>query len=264
MKKIIAIFSVTALCACSSQHLQKTDSSQSSLTRSTTNLNSKLNFNDFDGLSVVDEEQILLPSIDRYLKQGVASWYGSKFHGKRTASGEKFDMYAMTAAHNTLPIPSYARVTNLENKRSVIVRINDRGPFHSSRVMDLSYAAAKKIDLHRSGAAAVEIKAISPELALAQLEKTVETPEKSVFLRVGSFGNKKNAQKLHDKMVAHHLPQPKIMPSTHKGTTLYQVQLGPLESPDSAHKLNLQLAKLGISATQYETEAHQKPLVMVQ
>jgi rare lipoprotein A len=128
----------------------------------------------------------------------------------------------------------------------------------------LSYAAAKKIDLHLSGSAAVEIKAIAPELALAQLQNTTEKQEKSVFLQVGSFGNKKKAQKLHDKIVAHHLPQPKILPSTHKGSTLYKVQMGPIESPASVHKLNLQLAKLGITATQFVTETNQKPIVMIQ
>lgn len=88
-------------------------------------------------------------------QRGTASWYGSEFHGKKTASGQKFDMYAMSAAHKTLPLLSYAKVTNLENHRSVIVRINDRGPFHGKRDMDLSYAAAKKIGIRGIGAVAI-------------------------------------------------------------------------------------------------------------
>ena len=91
--------------------------------------------------------------------RSTVSWYGSKFHGKRTANGEKFNMYAMTAAHKTLPLSSYVEVTNLKNNRTVIVRINDRGPFNSSRVMDLSYAAAKELGI--SGTGSVEIKPLA-------------------------------------------------------------------------------------------------------
>lgn len=90
-------------------------------------------------------------------KQGMASWYGNHFQGHRTASGEAYDMYAMTAAHKTLPLYSYVEVTNLRNQRSVVVRINDRGPYHGNRVMDLSYAAAKELGIHRSGTAAIKI-----------------------------------------------------------------------------------------------------------
>jgi rare lipoprotein A len=99
--------------------------------------------------------------------QSTASWYGAGFHGKRTASGERFDMYAMTAAHRTLPLSSYAEVTNLKNHRSVIVRINDRGPFHGNRAMDLSYAAAKQLGINGTGS--VHIKPLGREQTLAQL-----------------------------------------------------------------------------------------------
>jgi rare lipoprotein A len=90
-------------------------------------------------------------------KHGSASWYGSEFHGKRTANGERFDMYAMTAAHRTLPLSSYAAVTNTKNQRTVIVRINDRGPFHGNRVMDLSYAAAKELGFQKRGIGSIKI-----------------------------------------------------------------------------------------------------------
>jgi len=90
-------------------------------------------------------------------KSGMASWYGHQFHGRKTANGERYDMYAMTAAHNTLPLSSYAEVTNLRNQRSVIVRINDRGPFHGHRVMDLSYAAAKELGIQQTGTGAIKI-----------------------------------------------------------------------------------------------------------
>ena len=97
-----------------------------------------------------------------HLEHGLASWYGMQFNGQRTSSGERYDMYGMTAAHKTLPLPSYARVTNLENGRSAVVRINDRGPFHSTRVIDLSYAAATKIGVFPKGTATVEIRGLDP------------------------------------------------------------------------------------------------------
>src|SRR5690606_30163010 len=98
-----------------------------------------------------------------YVEQGIASYYGNKFHGRRTSSLEVYDMYAFTAAHKTLPLPSFARVTNLENGESVIVRVNDRGPFHEGRIVDLSFAAAVKLGIHRSGTARVEVRALVPD-----------------------------------------------------------------------------------------------------
>ena len=101
-------------------------------------------------------------SLRPYRQRGLASWYGRRFHGKPTSSGERYDMYAMTAAHTILPIPSYARVTNLSNGRSVVVRINDRGPFHAERIIDLSYAAAYKLGFVNAGSVQVEVEAILP------------------------------------------------------------------------------------------------------
>lgn len=102
-------------------------------------------------------------------KQGLASWYGHQFQGRRTANGERYDMNAMTAAHNSLPLSSYVEVTNLRNNRSVIVRINDRGPFHGRRVMDLSYAAAKELGIQKTGTASVQIRPLFESATIAQL-----------------------------------------------------------------------------------------------
>jgi rare lipoprotein A len=110
---------------------------------------------------VFGQRYAVLPSSEGFVERGVASWYGPNFHGKSTSSGEPYDMYAMTAAHRTLPIPCYARITNLSNGRSVIVRINDRGPFASNRIVDLSYTAAAKLDIIRPGTAFVELRTIS-------------------------------------------------------------------------------------------------------
>ncbi len=202
------------------------------------------------------EQENLIPRIARYLKQGIASWYGPGFHGKKTANGEIFDMYAMTAAHNTLPIPSYAQVTNLENQRSVIVRINDRGPFVGNRLLDLSYAAAKKLDLHEGGIGKVEVKAIATSQALPAAQKTADNQDANVYLQIGSFGSEKKALKLKNKIAAHHLPQPKIRASKYKAATLYKVQMGPIESSVGADKLYEQLARIGITETQIVTEAN--------
>ena len=113
--------------------------------------------------SVFGRQYVPLKALTPYRQRGVGSWYGRKFHGQRTSSGEPYDMYAMTAAHATLPIPSYARVTNLANGRSVIVRVNDRGPFHSNRLVDLSYAAAYKLGYAGAGSTAVEVESITRE-----------------------------------------------------------------------------------------------------
>jgi len=111
---------------------------------------------------VMGERYFVLNSAEGYKEQGRASWYGTKFHGKRTSSGESYDMYQMTAAHKTLPLPTYVRVTRKSNGRSVVVKVNDRGPFHTGRIIDLSYAAAARLDLLKEGSAEVEVEALEP------------------------------------------------------------------------------------------------------
>ncbi|MGQ0586950.1 MAG: septal ring lytic transglycosylase RlpA family protein [Gammaproteobacteria bacterium] len=111
---------------------------------------------------VMGERYFVLNSADGYKEKGRASWYGTKFHGKRTSSGEAYDMYQMTAAHKTLPLPTYVRVTRKSSGRSVVVKVNDRGPFHTGRIIDLSYAAAARLDLLKEGSAEVEVEALDP------------------------------------------------------------------------------------------------------
>jgi peptidoglycan lytic transglycosylase len=112
--------------------------------------------------TVMGKKYVPYRTLHAFRQRGTGTWYGRKFHGQRTSNGERYDMYAMTAAHPILPIPSYARVTNVNNGRSVIVRINDRGPFHSDRIIDLSYAAAYKLGYANVGSALVEVEAILP------------------------------------------------------------------------------------------------------
>jgi rare lipoprotein A len=220
---------------------------------------SLINENDAELIENVEktQEENWIPRITQYIKRGLASWYGPGFHGKKTATGEVFNMYEMTAAHKTLPIPSYAEVTNLKNNKSVIVRINDRGPYANNRVLDLSYAAAKKIGIHSQGTGKVEIKAISPLQALAQIQQTAEQQNKNVFLEIGSFESHNKALKLQDKIASNHLPESSIRTAKHRKNTLYKVQMGPINSTKNAEKLGYQLAKLGIKDPQIVTETRQ-------
>jgi len=131
-----------------------------------------------------------------YQEEGKASWYGRRFQGKKTASGEPYDMYAMTAAHPTLPIPSYARVTSTSSGKSVVVRINDRGPFHSSRIIDLSYTAAYKLGLLGSGSGQVRVQSIDPDTYDIQGAAFND----GVYLQVGAFAQADNAYRLLERL----------------------------------------------------------------
>lgn len=171
-------------------------------------------------------------------------------------------MYAMTAAHKTLPLHSYVKVTNLENQRSVIVRINDRGPYVGNRVIDLSYAAAKQLDMHGDGVGKVEIQAVSTEQAL--LQQAANQPDSGLYLEIGNFSSKRKAEALHDEVASHHLPEPEIRLSHSRAHKRYKVQIGPLDSLSDVDDLNDQLAAIGITDTQFVTETKQTRYSMVQ
>jgi rare lipoprotein A len=126
--------------------------------------------------TVAGRRYAVLPSANGYVERGVASWYGTEFHGLRTSTGEPYDMFAMTAAHKTLPLPCYARITNLSNGRSVVVRINDRGPFVANRIIDLSYSAAARLDMIRSGTAFVEVQVLNPAAPTLTASMPVNMP----------------------------------------------------------------------------------------
>lgn len=171
-----------------------------------------------------------------FRQEGLASWYGKRFHGRRTASGEPYDMYAMTAAHPTLPIPSYARVTALDSGRSVVVRINDRGPFHSKRVIDLSYTAAHKLGFVQRGSARVRVEAIDPAARDAQESVALRDTARSegIFLQVGAFSRPDNAQRLIDRLAR----EPEFdaeRARVVRAGDLHRVQVGPYDSEDAAH-----------------------------
>ncbi|MEN8177092.1 MAG: septal ring lytic transglycosylase RlpA family protein [Pseudomonadota bacterium] len=182
-----------------------------------------------------------------YRERGIASWYGSKFHGKRTSSGEPYDMYDMTAAHKSLPLPTYARVTNLQNGQSVVVKINDRGPFHGNRLIDLSYTAAWKLDIAQNGTGLVEVEAIdlsTPEPVPMPVQ--VETGLPEIFLQVGAFGSAHNANRLKNRLQTELNTDVLIQEAISSDPPLFRVQVGPIASIELCDHLADKLSGLGI------------------
>jgi rare lipoprotein A len=149
--------------------------------------------------SIAGKRYYVLATAEGFVERGVASWYGPTFHGNSTAIGEKYDMYAMTAAHKTLPLPAYARVTNLRNGKSVVVRVNDRGPFIANRVIDLSYTAAAKLDMLRDGTTMVEVRTLTPN-TVDVLTRSTEAPPPELFVQAGAFADPSNASRLAEKL----------------------------------------------------------------
>jgi rare lipoprotein A len=196
--------------------------------------------------TVLGETYRLLQTSKGFTQTGNASWYGKKFHGLRTSSGELYDMYKMTAAHRNLPLPTYVRVTNLSNQKTVIVKVNDRGPFHSERVMDLSYAAASKLDIIKAGTAKVRIEAIDPAEFQRKLGSTgkpqkpasadMASDEARFYVQVGAFGALENATALQ----AHLLDlvyAPIVIAKADGGHAVNRVQVGPFFTREDADKV---------------------------
>lgn len=207
--------------------------------------------------TVFGQRYTTLDSAAGYRERGIASWYGSKFHGRLTSSREPYDMYTMTAAHRSLPLPTYARVTNLNNGRSVVVRINDRGPFHPNRIIDLSYAAAGRLDMVRNGTGLVEVEALDPAASVPE-PTPLDTAETStatapsptarplLYLQVGAFGNRDNAEKLQTRIVGRLQATVRIQEMASNPHPVYRVQIGPLADVEQADRLSTELGGLGI------------------
>ena len=175
--------------------------------------------------TVLGKTYHLLPSNKGYREEGVASWYGTKFHGNNTSNGEIYDMRTLSAAHRSLPIPTYLKVTNLKNNRSVVVRVNDRGPFHSERIIDLSYAAALMLDFADQGTASVLLESIDFDEPANRLESTA-IPVND-YLQVGAFSNSESAQALKQR-VEQWVDQPvEVKPGGDSNRPLYRVYVGP-------------------------------------
>ena len=195
---------------------------------------------------VLGQRYYVLQSAEGYVARGVASWYGPTFHGVRTAMGEPYDMFAMTAAHKTLPLPCYVRVTNLRNGKSVVVRVNDRGPFVANRLIDLSYTAALKLDMVREGTTLVEVRAITPgEPSSSELTRASETPAPELYVQAGAFANEGNAQHLLATLRAAGLANAFVLARPEK-SRLYRVRIGPVATVPEFDALIARLEKLGI------------------
>lgn len=156
----------------------------------------------------------VLASADRYAQEGLASWYGAKFHGHTTSNGEVFDMYKISAAHKSLPLPTWVRVTNLENGKSIVARVNDRGPFHPGRVIDLSYAGAVKLDFVHKGTARVRVEALQGQ----------ELDQPAYFVQLGAFSQRQGAEALRDKIAE----QIEENVTVDRGD-FYRVRIGPVQ-----------------------------------
>ena len=195
---------------------------------------------------VFGKEYTVLPSSKGYHEKGVASWYGSKFHGRRTSSGEPYDMHLATAAHKSLPLPTYAEITNLDNGKKVVVKINDRGPFKHDRLIDMSYGAALRLGMISTGTARVDVRVIdvsrdAPAVAYtAQRDSTGDDPD-ATWLQAGAYGNRKGAEQL-----AGQLERARLNPvSIHDIGDLFRVWLGPYDSPAEVESIISRAIELG-------------------
>ncbi len=200
-----------------------------------------LNYNSYANqpiYSVNGQTYSLISSTEGYSTTGTASWYGQQFAERYTASGEPYDMFAMTAASKTLPIPTFISVSNLENGRSIVVKVNDRGPFHSNRILDLSYAAAKRLGMLQKGTAEVRITAVNTPYN-AQL--------KNFYLQMGTFQDWRNAERLA-KLLKNVLLAPVDIRNTPTAYAMYyRVRVGPLPTLDMAQSLHAQLRQAGLN-----------------
>jgi rare lipoprotein A len=216
---------------------------------------------------VLGKTYTVMPSGSGYKERGVASWYGKKFHGRLTSNREPYNMYAMTAAHKTLPLPTYVKVRNLRNNRTVVVRVNDRGPFVHNRVIDLSYAAAVKLDMVRDGTSLVEVTAITfddppgdrpvrvvePARPPAPVTTPASTPEQKnqelneIYVQVGAFGDRTNAERRQSALISGGIGDVFVFADEAASPPLYRVRIGPIAGVDDYDALVTRLETLGIS-----------------
>ena len=204
----------------------------------------------------------VMPSAVGYRERGVASWYGKKFHGNLTSNREVYDMHQMTAAHKTLPLPTYVRVRNLSNNRTIVVRVNDRGPFVHNRIIDLSYAAAQKLDIVTAGTGLVEVEAITFESggnAQPTRQASAPPPQSTpvaprpaakpnhIYVQIGAFGSKANADRRLQLLRSGGIGAAAVHVDNSVNPPLYRVRMGPIQGVDQFDLLVEELAKLGIA-----------------
>jgi rare lipoprotein A len=206
---------------------------------------------------VLGKRYRVMESSNGYRERGVASWYGTKFHGQLTSSREVYDMHAMTAAHKTLPLPTWVEVRNLRNNKTIVVRVNDRGPFVHNRVIDLSYAAAMQLDMVADGTSLVEVRALDFDADTGDRPVRAVTPAappadadrrtgNDIFVQVGAFGNRENAERRSAFLRQNDIGSVTIEPDTSRTPPLYRVQIGPVADVFEYDRIVDELAELGI------------------
>ena len=198
----------------------------------------------------------VLDSSHGYRERGVASWYGRKFHGRPTSSREPYDMHALTAAHKTLPLPTWVEVRNLRNNRTVIVKVNDRGPFVDNRIIDLSYAAARRLDMVADGTSLVEVTAISFDEPPAAAQETAPPPadKNTVYLQVGAFGERENAERRYRLLTGGGIDNAFVFEERGSDRPLWRVRIGPIDDVAAFDRLVARLDALGIRESHLVTD----------
>lgn len=208
-----------------------------------------------DSYVVFGKRYHVMKNSNGYVERGIASWYGKKFHGRRTSNGEVYDMYAMTAAHKTLPIPSYVEVKNIRNGKKIIVRVNDRGPFHDGRIIDLSYAAAQKLGVAATGTGLVEVRAIDPltwqqgkstkQIVQANIPSEKADRKSKIYIQLGAFSQKGNASALFAHAKRNSLYKPFIANGKDQhGNSVYRVRIGPFNGVDHVDSMIARLLEV--------------------
>ena len=198
--------------------------------------------------SVLGKTYTVLPEADGYIERGISSWYGAKFHGYMTSSLEPYDMYQFSAAHKSLPLPSYVRVTNLDNGKSVVVRVNDRGPFHENRLIDLSYAAAVRIGVWPKGTGLVEVRAITADDApvpRASAAAPADARGPRIYLQLGAFADRANAERVEQGMRREKIGPVSIETTRINDREIHRVRLGPMATVEAADALGARVERLG-------------------
>jgi len=230
---------------------------------------------------VFGKRYYVMPSSKNYEEQGIASWYGTKFHAQRTSSGERYNMLGMTAAHKTLPLPTYVQVTNLRNGKKIIVKVNDRGPFEGNRLIDLSYVAAKKLGMVGHGTTYVDVKAIDPTtydknkfdksihtqdfylarndlhasrtFAKNRVTPDAQTNQSALYLQVGAFKNKVLAENMK-KRLGQLVTSPIKITQQMRHKKLYRVEIGPIKDVATAQHITQKLKAAGLNTRQTTAE----------
>jgi len=208
---------------------------------------------------VFGKRYYVLDSSEGFVQRGIASWYGTKFHGRDTSSGEVYNMHAMTAAHKTLPIPVYVHVKNLDNGSSTVVRVNDRGPFVSGRIIDLSYAAAKKLGVDGPGTANVEISVLAagesrPSSVVRSIPLAPEIDEATLFIQMGSFSSSMNAYNMVQILIEANESAARISQKQTADGLFYRVRVGPLADVDEANAILARLRGKGFQTAHIVVE----------